>query len=646
MSLEKGKELALVQRAPIVIPDAQNLRVFVTDLMNSEFFKSVMKAPQAIAIVLYGQALGLEPVIALQTIQPVNGRMCISTTVLQALFQRKGGRVKVLERSEEKARVEFSFPGWDPYIHEYTKHDAIDEQLWEKDNWKKRRKTMLLYRAISGGLKVYDPGSHLGIVTTEEAEDYPNGLPEDAAVVPEKEKGSQKAPESAKEPVKQAPAAKKEASPAPGAAPAKEKPAEAQKEASKPQPAAQPKDASEPALTGFEVPEGEDDISAMAEHAESRLRGRDRDPEDQGVHRGAGRRREVLQGMAHRLPEEDEAAPDVPGPPGQVHPVARRRTRRPPVPRQADARRGVDVPLPRPDEGRSGGLTMKGRKKDTNGLYDIFGVELPRVTAIIGRLRRYGLDEWQATCAVDFMLREFLLPLQKGWMSLDQLKETNIEKARLAAMDESRNRMKAAQDLGRQVHAAIHRYYKCAQDPKFIERTLEAEPELRPGLESFQEWERLFRVDMIGTEKQVFSFEHGFAGTLDLEAGVVLPAEDFGADAPVRHMVIDFKTGAPDPVVVMQLAAYAVALEEMTRTPMDGGIAVYLNPETGIPKWKIYTRTELEPAWVMFSTIKKFVELEEAWKKREPSDVALPPSPPNADSPSATDAPDGSLKFE
>lgn len=269
MSLEKGKELALVQRAPIVIPDAQNLRVFVTDLMNSEFFKSVMKAPQAIAIVLYGQALGLEPVIALQTIQPVNGRMCISTTVLQALFQRKGGRVKVLERSEEKARVEFSFPGWDPYIHEYTKHDAIDEQLWEKDNWKKRRKTMLLYRAISGGLKVYDPGSHLGIVTTEEAEDYPNGLPEDAAVVPEKEKGSQKAPESAKEPVKQAPAAKKEASPAPGAAPAKEKPAEAQKEASKPQPAAQPKDASEPALTGFEVPEGEDDISAMAEHAES-----------------------------------------------------------------------------------------------------------------------------------------------------------------------------------------------------------------------------------------------------------------------------------------------------------------------------------------------------------------------------------------
>lgn len=290
------------------------------------------------------------------------------------------------------------------------------------------------------------------------------------------------------------------------------------------------------------------------------------------------------------------------------------------------------------------------KRENGSGFHEVFGVKLRRVTAIIGRLQRYGLEEWQASLAVDFMMRELVLPLKNGWMSIDQLLETNLNTTRAAAMDESRKRNKAAQDLGRSVHDAIHSYYRCAQDPDVLERLAAIDPDLKPGTSSFQNWEKMFRVEMIGTERQVFSFTHGYAGTLDLEANLVLPAEDYGKDAPVRHMVVDFKTGQPDPVVIMQTAAYVVALEEMTQKTLDGAVVVYLNT-AGLPKWKTYMRPELEPAFEMFLAIKRFCELEDAWRKKEPLGEPSnedPPSPPSnpAGAPPAETKFDGSLNFD
>jgi len=285
-------------------------------------------------------------------------------------------------------------------------------------------------------------------------------------------------------------------------------------------------------------------------------------------------------------------------------------------------------------------------RKGDGEFYDIFGVEFRRVTSILGRLNRFGLTEWQATCAIDFMIRELAVPLQKGWMSLDQLKETNLEKTRKAALDESRKRMKAAQDVGRKVHKAIHDYYRAGRDKALLDRLIGLDSEISCGVKAFLEWERLFHVDMIASEKQVFSFEHGFAGTLDLEAKVVFPAEDYGEDAPLYRVVADFKTGSPDPATIMQLGAYTIANEEMARRKMDGGVVVYLDKETGVPRWKIYKRPELEPAIEMFLTLKHYVDLETEWRKKEPiegepSDDMSHPSPSFGDAPPSQPLADG-----
>ena len=154
---------------------------------------------------------------------------------------------------------------------------------------------------------------------------------------------------------------------------------------------------------------------------------------------------------------------------------------------------------------------------------------------------------------------------------------------------------------------------------------------------------------MISTEKFVFSFEHNYAGTLDQEATIILPEESCGENPPRRRYINDFKTGSPDPNTIMQLGAYVLANEEMTRAKMDGAGIVYIDGETGWPKWKGYTRDELEFPIKMFLALRDYVELEDAWRKKEPEHTGESPepsSPPlNIAEPNQQHLPGGSLDF-
>ena len=226
------KDMVLYQRAAVAtIPDALNLRAIATDLLNSGLYPQVKGATQAIAIIAAGQELGLGPTASLQYISIVNGKMCAEAKVWLALFHKSGGKTKVLKRDKEACRIEFSKPGRETYIHEYTHAMALAEGLIGKGGaWAKMEETMLQWRCVSGGVRVYDPGVVMGIaLTKEEAEDYPAGLPEAEGEVieakkiepPEKAKKApgrprkgEPAPEAQKEPEKPATVA-----PAPAAAP-------------------------------------------------------------------------------------------------------------------------------------------------------------------------------------------------------------------------------------------------------------------------------------------------------------------------------------------------------------------------------------------------------------------------------------------
>lgn len=254
---EQTKDLVLYDRAASpAIPDAQNLRALATELLGSGLYPNIKNAMQAIAVIAAGQELGLGPTASLQYISIVNGKMCAEAKVWLALFHRSGGKTKILKHDKESCRIEFSKPGYEPYISEYTHAMAVTEGLVGKGGaWAKMEETMLQWRAVSNGIRAYDPGVVMGIaLTKEEVEDYPEGI---AVEAPKGEEPTKKAPGRPKV-AKPTPEPEK----APVSSPeAPQGPIPAQKPAPQPTPKAE-----KPPQTGFEA---EDDIAAMAEHAES-----------------------------------------------------------------------------------------------------------------------------------------------------------------------------------------------------------------------------------------------------------------------------------------------------------------------------------------------------------------------------------------
>lgn len=172
------KETAIVKREEQAIakptsnlPSAQNLRMLVQDFLNSGMFPAVKNAAGAITIIQYGHELGIPPVSALQTMAIVNGRLCMEAKAMQAIFQNHGGEIKVIERSRVRAKIELSKAGREPYVHEYTMEQAKTEKLSGKDNWLKMPETMLYWRAVATGIRLYDPGVIFGLYSKEELVD-------------------------------------------------------------------------------------------------------------------------------------------------------------------------------------------------------------------------------------------------------------------------------------------------------------------------------------------------------------------------------------------------------------------------------------------------------------------------------------------
>jgi len=291
------------------------------------------------------------------------------------------------------------------------------------------------------------------------------------------------------------------------------------------------------------------------------------------------------------------------------------------------------------------------KDREAAGYHEVFGVELRRVTSILDRVKRFGLDEWQASCALDYLIGEILEPLRKEWMTVQQLKETDLELTRKTAMGESRRIMKAKQGFGRRAHEVIHDYYKAGQDRNLIGGTIRMEPELKLALMAFCKWEDEYDVQMTHAERLVFSFSKKYSGTLDLEATVVLPNENAGDPPPRRLYIFDFKTGSPEPTQVMQLAAYVVAVEEMERRQVDGAGLVFLDPATGRPRAKLFERSDLYIPFMMFERLKGFVDLEDEWRHghQEFNGGPLegqPTTPPAGDGTPASPEPAGPPIFE
>ncbi len=124
--------------------------------------------PANVLVILQGaRALDVSAFWALQSMHVIEGKLGMSAELMRGLAVRAGHKVRVVERTAEKAIIEILRKDRDtPYRAEFTWQDALDAKLQDKDNWKKYRKSMLVARATSIAMRDECPDVLFGVVYT------------------------------------------------------------------------------------------------------------------------------------------------------------------------------------------------------------------------------------------------------------------------------------------------------------------------------------------------------------------------------------------------------------------------------------------------------------------------------------------------
>lgn len=147
-------------------------------LADGEMFNHPSKRPlrvgEVFSIVEYGREVGLEPVMALQNISIVNGRLCMGGAVMLGIAKQHGVKEEFLTETKEECEVKFEREGFKPYTAKFTMEDAKKIKvksgmyLADKDVWKNYPAEMLKWRAVAKGLRVIAADVLAGLYLPEE----------------------------------------------------------------------------------------------------------------------------------------------------------------------------------------------------------------------------------------------------------------------------------------------------------------------------------------------------------------------------------------------------------------------------------------------------------------------------------------------
>jgi hypothetical protein len=126
---------------------------------------------QVFTLMMIAQAEGLHPIEAMRRYDVIQGRPAMKSAAMLAEFQRQGGRIAYLTRSDEVVEIEVSAPNAEPVRVRWTMERARRMGLGDRDNWRKQPMTMLTWRAVAEGVRLTMPGVIVGIYSDDEARD-------------------------------------------------------------------------------------------------------------------------------------------------------------------------------------------------------------------------------------------------------------------------------------------------------------------------------------------------------------------------------------------------------------------------------------------------------------------------------------------
>jgi predicted RecB family endonuclease len=199
-------------------------------------------------------------------------------------------------------------------------------------------------------------------------------------------------------------------------------------------------------------------------------------------------------------------------------------------------------------EAQSRRVTINGER-----FYEVNGKLYPSVTTILSVVAKPALVKWAKRTAIDFV--------RSAIGDAPFVTREDLEEILDRALEEPERIKSAAAGRGTALHEGI------------ADRAKE-------GVGQESEVLRHLGLAVIETEVTVYS-ERGFAGTADVIA----------VDHHGRLVVVDWKSGGVWPEHAMQVAAYRLAIAEMTRRPVGDAYVIGLKG-----KQPAVHRVSIEPA--------------------------------------------------
>jgi len=155
-----------------VAPDVwQAMRQQAGDLVRSGFLPGSINTPEkAVAIMLTGRELGIEPMMALRQIHIIEGKPSLSAELIAGLVlsRVKGATLRPVESTNDRCVVHAARPGQEPTVITWTMDDAKRAGIAGKGNWKKYPRAMLRSRAMVEAARGVFPDASSGLYTPDE----------------------------------------------------------------------------------------------------------------------------------------------------------------------------------------------------------------------------------------------------------------------------------------------------------------------------------------------------------------------------------------------------------------------------------------------------------------------------------------------
>jgi len=139
-------------------------------LLNSGFLPEVyQRVEQVLAIMMYGDVLGIPPMAALNGISVIRNKPTITPQLMLALA-RHAGVLEDIQVTDDghKCTVVLKRVGQIAHTTTFSEADAMAMELAIKNNWKKQPAVMRQWRAVAAACRIVFPDLIMGFCTPEE----------------------------------------------------------------------------------------------------------------------------------------------------------------------------------------------------------------------------------------------------------------------------------------------------------------------------------------------------------------------------------------------------------------------------------------------------------------------------------------------